>query len=141
MRSITACLGISLALATHASAVIIVSGDGSGNTTAPADDPGFANVGIRGSGSAVYLGDGWALTAAHVGAGWTWFNGIDYNAVPNSAVQLANPPGQGFTPGTDLLMYQIQGQPNLPAISDWQRCAGCRLASHHGRKWSRPKSV
>jgi hypothetical protein len=59
----------------------------------------------------------WVLTAAHVGAGWTWFNGIDYNAVPNSAVQLANPPGQGFTPGTDLLMYQIQGQPNLPAIS------------------------
>jgi hypothetical protein len=117
MRYLTACLGVFLTLVTHASAVIIANGDGAGNTTAPADDPGFANVGIRGSGSAVYLGDGWVLTAAHVGAGWTWFNGVDYNAVPNSAVQLPNPPGQAFTPDTDLLMYQISGTPNLPSVT------------------------
>lgn len=117
MRYLTACFGISLALVSHASAVIIATGNGSGNTSAPADDPGFANVGIRGSGTAVYLGDGWALTAAHVGAGSTWFNGTLYSEVPNSAVQLANPPGQAFTPDTDLLMYQVQGSPNLPSIS------------------------
>jgi hypothetical protein len=52
MRYLTACLGIFLSLVTHVSAVIIASGDGSGNTTAPPDDPGFANVGIRGSGTA-----------------------------------------------------------------------------------------
>ena len=116
MRYLAAVLGIVL-LTNQAAAVIIAGGSGSGNTTPPAEDPGFANVGIRGSATAVYLGDGWVLTAAHVGAGSTWFNGIDYSEVPNSAVQLANPPGQGFTPNSDLLMYQIQGGPNLPSIS------------------------
>ena len=57
---------------------IVAGGDGSQNTTAPADDPGFANIGIRGSGSAVYLGDGWVLTATHVGAGVTY---LDLTAV------------------------------------------------------------
>jgi hypothetical protein len=51
-----------------------------------------------------------------VGAGSTWFNNTSYSEVPNSAVQLANPPGQAFTPDSDLLMYQIQGSPNLPSI-------------------------
>src|SRR5580704_15894094 len=58
---------------------IVAGGDGTQNTTPPADDPGFANVGIRGSGSGIYLGNGWVLTAAHVGAGWVWFNGVEYN--------------------------------------------------------------
>ena len=96
---------------------IVAGGDGTQNTTAPADDPGFANVGIRGTGSGIYLGNGWVLTAAHVGAGWVFFNGIDYNAVPNSTVQLTNPPNQGFTSGTDLVLYQIDGRPNLPSLS------------------------
>jgi MYXO-CTERM domain-containing protein len=116
MRYLIACLGVFLTLVTHASAVIITTGDGSGNTTAPPDDPGFANVGIRGSGTAVYLGSGWVLTAAHVGAGSTWFNGVDYSAVPNSAVQLPNPPGQGFTANSDLMLYQISRSPDLPSI-------------------------
>ena len=116
MQYLAACLGISLALVTHASAVIIATGDGSGNTTAPADDPGFANVGIRGGGTGVYLGDGWVLTAAHVGAGSIWLNGVDYSAVAGSAVQLPNPPGQAFTAYSDLVLYQIQGSPNLPSI-------------------------
>ena len=42
------------------SAVVIVSGDGSGNTTIPLDDPGFVNVGQMGVGSAVYLGNRWS---------------------------------------------------------------------------------
>jgi hypothetical protein len=106
---------LGIVLLTNQAAAVIIAG-GSGNTSPPANNPGFANVGIRGSGTAVYLGDGWVLTAAHVGAGSTWFNGIDYSEVPNSAVQLANRPGQGFTPNSDLLLYQIQGSPNLPSI-------------------------
>lgn len=31
-----------------AGAVLLSAEDGTGNTTAPADDPGFANVGLRG---------------------------------------------------------------------------------------------
>ena len=95
---------------------IVAGGTGDGNTTPPQDDPGFANVGIRGSGSAVYLGDGWVLTATHVGAGATLFNNTWYNPVANSAVQLANPPGNGYSATTDLTLYQIDGRPNLPSV-------------------------
>ena len=100
-------------LTAQTSAVLIASGDGTGNTTAPADDPGFDNVGIVGSGTAVYLGFGWVLTASHVGAGSTLFNNVWYSEVPGSAVQLANPSGDGFTPYSDLTMYRIQNPPSL----------------------------
>jgi hypothetical protein len=94
---------------------VIIAG-GSVNSTASSDNPDFANVGIRGSGTAVYLGNDWVLTADHVGAGSTWFGNTLYNELPNSAVQLANPLGQAFTPESDLLMYQIQGDPKLPSV-------------------------
>jgi hypothetical protein len=43
--------------AAGAAAVIIDSGDGTGNTSAPSPDPGFANVGTRYSAyGAVYIG-------------------------------------------------------------------------------------
>src|SRR5689334_22833338 len=47
-------------------AVVIVSGNG--NTTAPADDPGFANVGKSSTSGAsiTYLGNRWAISARHV---------------------------------------------------------------------------
>jgi hypothetical protein len=106
-----------LAMTSVANAVIISTGNGTGNTTAPAADPGFANVGIRGSGSAVYLGDGWVLTDAHVGAGATLFNNVSYNEVAGTAVQLLNPPGAGFTTYSDLLVYQIANPPNLPSVN------------------------
>ncbi|MFB3117676.1 MAG: hypothetical protein ACE1ZP_02830, partial [Myxococcota bacterium] len=37
-----------------AQAVIIETGDGTGNVIAPPDDPGWANLGTRGSTTAVY---------------------------------------------------------------------------------------
>ena len=60
---------LSLWLTGAASAVIIDSSDGTGNTAAPSPDPGWSYVGTRGGLTAVYLGDGWVLTANHVGAG------------------------------------------------------------------------
>jgi len=99
-----------------ARAVIVSAGNGAGNTSAPADDPGFANVGWRGGGSAIYLGNQWVLTAAHVGPGPTIFQGVAYGAVPNSQVSLVNPPGVGFTTQTDLLLYRVDGLPPLPAL-------------------------
>jgi Dockerin type I domain len=117
MRYLLTCLGLALCMTNQSGAVLIASGNGSGNTTAPANDPGFANVGIRGSGSAVYLGDGWVLTADHVGDGSTLFQNVWYNEVPGSAVQLTNPTGAGFTTYSDLLMYKIEDPPDLPSIS------------------------
>lgn len=99
-----------------ARAVIISAGNGAGNTSAPADDPGFANVGWRGGGSAIYLGNQWVLTAGHVGVGPTIFQGVAYGAVPDSQVALVNPPGVSFTSQTDLLLYRIDGLPPLPSL-------------------------
>jgi len=62
-----------LLLAAHlasapAQALLLVGGDGLGNTNAPADDPGWANVGRASSvpSSVVYLGANWFLTAYHI---------------------------------------------------------------------------
>lgn len=107
-------LVLSLALAAQASGVIIDSGNGTGNVTAPASDPGWANVGTVNGLTVVYLGDGWALTANHVGAGDTWFEGVLYPWVPGVAVRLRNP-DQSFA---DLLLYRIAAPlPPLPALA------------------------
>lgn len=103
---------------THqASALIITSGDGSGNTTAPVDDPGFANVGRRlpgeGAGSFVYLGNNKVLTAAHIGIADVVFGGVTYTAVPGTEVQLQNPD----TSPTDLVIFEIASDPGLPAVN------------------------
>ncbi|MBI2825641.1 MAG: PEP-CTERM sorting domain-containing protein [Planctomycetia bacterium] len=110
------CLGM-LLLASPAAAVIITAGDGTGNTIAPPDDPGFANVGMRGSGTVVYLGNKWVLTANHLGLGPVQFGQTVYNPVSGSSRLLTNPPGNGFTANTDLLLYKIDGTPNLPSLS------------------------
>jgi hypothetical protein len=101
-----------LLLAAPARALIIDSGDGQGNTTAPADDPGFDHVGRVNSPSGVYLGNGWVLTAAHVIIGETEFGGVGYLPVPGSAVQLVNP-NQSLA---DLQVFQIDPSPSLPLL-------------------------
>ena len=96
-----------------ASAVLIESGDGSGNTSAPADDPGWAHVGTRNNLSVVYLGRRWVLTANHVGVGNVVIDGQLYAPVPGSAVQFENPD----TSLVDLLAFKIFGDPNLPRLA------------------------
>jgi len=99
------------------SAVVISSGDGTGNTTAPADDPGWANVGAIGSFSGVYLGDRWVLTAVHIGASAITLDGNSYAVEGGTSVQLQNPGGLGLTANTDLLMYRITTDPGLPSLT------------------------
>ena len=78
----TAAILLLLAAATlPAQAVIIDSGDGTGNTSAPADDPGWANVGQNAGFSGVYLGDGWILTAQHANHVNARFAGLHTKAV------------------------------------------------------------
>jgi hypothetical protein len=107
-------LGLSLALAAPAPAVIIDSGNGTGNVTAPSPDPGWGNVGSCNGLSCVYLGDGWVLTANHVGAGNGVFGGITYPWVPGSDLQLHNPNNSL----ADLRMFEIYPPyPPLPALT------------------------
>ena len=73
-------------LASPAAAVLIDSGDGTGNTTAPADDPGFIHIGKRSQFSAVYVGNGWVLTANHTGVGAVEIDGQKVNARDGAAI-------------------------------------------------------
>ncbi|MCE9588775.1 MAG: autotransporter-associated beta strand repeat-containing protein [Verrucomicrobia bacterium] len=92
-----------LGSAGDARAVVISSGDGSGNTTAPVGDFGWSYVGAINGASGVYLGGsggtGWVLTANHVGSGdFVTSDGQSYNSVANSGVQFGN---------SDLYAFQV----------------------------------
>ena len=128
-RSPAACI-CALLIAGAAHSVVISSGNGSGNTTAPADDFGFENVGVTDTGlSGVYLGASWVITASHVGARPLTLLGVTYQPVAGTGVRLTNSSG---TP-PDLYVYRINGFPNLPsvvlssaspAVNDSITCAG-----------------
>lgn len=111
-RLFVASVAVLLALAAApARGVIIQTASGTGNTTAPADDPGWNNVSIRGNGTAVYLGNGWVLTPNHTTAGDMTFNGQTFSEVPGTAFTLTNNGAAGKTATTDLTMFQINGIP------------------------------
>jgi Trypsin-like peptidase domain len=111
------CLMAALLLATFcrsAVALIVAPPATNNNIAAPADDPGWLNVGDNG----VYLGNRWVITAAHVGAQATTFPGVGtFTVVPGSAVQLLNPTGQNLSANTDLLMYRLTTDPGLPSLA------------------------
>jgi hypothetical protein len=96
-----------------AQAVIVASGTGTQNTTAPLDDPGWANLGIRGGLSAVYLGNRWIVTAAHVGIGSVTFGGVPYDAIPGTTASFTTTPGQF----ADLIVFKLREDPGLPALA------------------------
>lgn len=99
-----------LGLLPVARAVVINTSGGTGNTNAPADDPGWANIGTLGVGTGIYLGGDWVLTAAHVGAGSISLAGVSYAALPGTTVQLTNGV-TGKTTNTDLIMFRLATVP------------------------------
>lgn len=103
---------IQFGFAPAASAVIIDSGDGTGNTTAPPDDPGWDNLGSKSGLGVVYLRNGWVITANHVGIGDILLDGDLYTHVPGSGIQLDN--GDGTY--ADLLLFSVTPVPTLPEL-------------------------
>ncbi|MBN2217760.1 MAG: trypsin-like serine protease, partial [Pirellulales bacterium] len=88
-----------------------------GNTTAPVDDFGFANVGVKSDGATgVYLGYRWVLTAAHVAATNITLNGHVYQVETDTSTYVTNPTGQGLSTYADLRLYQITEDPWLPTL-------------------------
>ena len=114
--SLTVTLSALLLWAPSSEAVVLVGGDGSGNTTAPLDDPGFNNVGNRGVYLGNYSGNHWVITAAHVGAGTINFGGISYGLVAGSETRIKNPIGSGLSEFTDLTLFKIDSDPSLPNL-------------------------
>lgn len=104
--------------AVPASGVVIDTLTGTGNTAAPADDPGWANVGVRGAGSGVYLGNGWVLTTASVGGGDIVLGSGTYAMLAGSGTTLGNAGAAGKSATTDLYLYQLASPPTgLPTLT------------------------
>jgi hypothetical protein len=105
-------------------------------------DPGWANVAA--SGNYVYLGDGWVLSARHVGYsgpitfqtpsgpaaferipgsyykdyGYPWVNNEHFYAVENpSSVQTESGQNLSLSQFSDLQIFRINGDPELPALT------------------------
>jgi hypothetical protein len=113
-------LGLALigAVAPSAEAVMIASGDGSGNITAPPGNPAaWADMAYFENGSSVYLGNRWMITANHVDTSTIgntsvqFTDGRSFNTVVGSGIQLSN---KGVF--ADLKMFRLTADPGLPAL-------------------------
>ena len=97
---------------------VLADGDGTQNTSAPADDPGWDNHGNTGPATGVYLGDGWMLVPHHVlGSGSTTnLGGTNYSLRTEMRVRLHNP--GDWNDVNDLVMIPVINPPTgLPVIA------------------------
>lgn len=99
--------------ASSARAIIVGTGDNSTNITAPANYPGFNNVGTVNGSSGIYLGNRYVLTASHVGGGTFTVGGNSYLTDGNPATRLKN----ADTTDTDLVVFRLASDPGLPALT------------------------
>jgi hypothetical protein len=99
-----------------AHAVIVAGGDGTQNTTQGAMPNGWNNVGTVDGASAVYLGDGWVLTAAHVGGVGlgTGVNFVGYGTYHSDGQVVRLKTGSS---NADLQMFHLSAAPNLPSLN------------------------
>lgn len=107
----------------RARAVVADTGTASDDTGLPPDSAGlpYDNVGMVGEASGVYLGNGYVITAAHVGGGAFTTGGNTYSYDPNSVVQLKN--GDGST--ADMIVFRLTG--NFPPLPSLQLATGAPL--------------
>jgi len=122
MFKILICIMV-LAACFRAEAVIVygTNGTGTNNTSAPADDPGWANVGTVGGSTTVYLGSQttgyWMLTANHVdlSGGTVSLNGGTYNIVGASIKQIVT--ADPVPVPIDLKVFRLQTNPGLSGVT------------------------
>lgn len=107
------CLAATLG-APGASALVVDTGTAATSATPPPGLP-YDNVGSVNGASGIYLGNGYVLTAFHVGAGsFTLSSGVFANDSA-STVRLVNP---GDNSPTDLIVFRLNTIPqNLPSIN------------------------
>ncbi len=99
---------------------------------------GWDYVGKNGGTCAVYIGNGWVLTAAHVGPGPLDLNGVVYNPVADSEKSFDETEGKA-----DLVMYRVSPVPALapltistesPSLGDSVVMIG--YGGDHGKTWA-----
>jgi hypothetical protein len=104
------------AIPPSASAVIVAGGDGTQNTTQGTMPSGWDNVGTVDGASGVYLGDGWVITAKHVGsvgAGTAiTFDSVGTFHSDGQVVQLKTGANNA-----DLQMFHLSATPSLPTLN------------------------
>jgi hypothetical protein len=93
-------------------AVVLSEGEGTGNANLAVVEA-TRHVGSLNGGTGTHIGDGWILTANHVGAGDISLEGTYYTYIPGSEIRLETSPGEY----ADLLMFRVYPKPNLPALA------------------------
>jgi hypothetical protein len=119
-----------LCFAPHAQAIIVGATPGivPNTTVNPASygagwtqgDPGWSNSAhMIGSFNAIYLGDGWMLSANHTGGAGVEFTigGTPYARVPNQSFHVSNSGVPDMSGDADLQLFRIQNDPGLPALA------------------------
>ncbi len=127
-------LGVVLALSATSARAVIVAGDYGTTDEAPPtviDSAGNNignNVGTFNSASGIYIGNGWMLTADHVGPGDPTFqNGVGtYDYDGTNEVRLTTP-GQG---AADMILFHLSSDPPLPNM-DLSSTSGATLAANN----------
>lgn len=69
---------------------------------------GWSYVGQVNGASGTYLGNGWVITAAHVGAGNFTLGGITYSLLGGTATPIGS--------NADMLLFQVASPPALPPL-------------------------
>jgi len=95
----------------HFIAYAIVDANSQSNTSPPPDGSPWANVGTLNGGSGVYLGNGWVLTAAHIGIGTFHVAQADFPS-DGTYYRLTNSDGSL----TDMDLFHLSIKPNLPTL-------------------------
>jgi len=112
-RATTVLFALSLTmLVAPAFAVILSVGEGNGNANLSVVTA-TRHVGALNGASGTHIGNGWILTANHVGPGEITLNGTVHPYIPGTDMRLETSPGVQ----ADLLMFRVYPAPTLPALA------------------------
>jgi hypothetical protein len=109
-----------------ASALVVTTTSPLDTTQPPPDNPGWNNVTVgANTRNFTYLGNGWALSAWHVGPDINdppslqtlTFSSGTVSVIPNQNYTIPNPSGSGLSAETDLRLVRLNTDPGLSPVT------------------------